>query len=489
MFHSLSLRIALVAFVVFPQAIALFVFGSTALHVLENHVEQRMQKDLELVARAIQLPLSHALERDRMGSVVQALESAFSIGRVYSAYVYDNSGQEIAVAGVSDPAPHPGRLTRVAAQGEQRGEYGKIAGREVYSFFVPLNDSGGRINGLLQLTRRQSDFRADISQTRKQGFLWLLGSVVVISSLVLFGHHRALGAHVNRLCHSMGLVASGNRKYRLRPSGPKEIATLGQELNNMLDSMDRAQLEIEQRRATQLELESRLRRSEKLAAIGQVAAGVAHELGTPLSVIHGRAQRAMRESDTESPPTAWQAVLIETDRMGQIIRQLLDFSHRGSLHCRKVLPGQLVRSAVLALEFEAEAGNVSVEVDIPADAGPIDVDPVRIEQALVNLLRNALQAAPGGLVRISCQTSEHEGVLFRVEDDGPGVSGDTVQQVFEPFFTTKPPGKGTGLGLALVQNIVEEHGGEIEVERSELGGALFIIRLPAALARDATKKD
>ncbi len=489
MFRSLSLRIALMAFVVFPQAIALFVFGSTALHVLEDHVEQRMQKDLELVARAIQLPVSHALERDRMGSVVQALESAFSIGRVYSAYVYDNSGQEIAVAGVRDPEPHSGRLTRFAAQGEQRGEYGEVAGKEVYSFFVPLNDSGGRINGLLQLTRRQSDFRTDISQTRRQGFLWLLGSVVAISSLVLFGHHRALGAHVNRLCHSMALVGSGDRKYRLQPSGPKELASLGRELNNMLDNMDRAQREIEDRRAAQRDLETRLRRSEKLAAIGQVAAGVAHELGTPLSVIDGRAQRALRESDTQSAAKAWQAVRVETDRMGQIIRQLLDFSHRGSLHCRKVLPAQLVRSAVLALEFEAEAGCVQVDVDAPDDAKAVMVDPVRIEQALVNLLRNALQAAPGGHVRISCQTPEQGGVTFMVEDDGPGVDKGNAQQVFEPFFTTKPPSKGTGLGLSLVQSIVEEHGGDIEVQRSELGGALFVLRLPEDQDQSATRKD
>ncbi|TVM19843.1 two-component sensor histidine kinase [Oceanidesulfovibrio indonesiensis] len=480
MFHKVSLRLALIIFVVAPQAIALFIFGYSGLHVLEGHVEKRMQKDLELVARAIQLPLSYALERDRMGSVVQALESAFSIGRVYSAYVYDNAGKTIAVAGLNDPNPEAGRLTKVAAEGKEHGEYGKVAGQEVYSYFVPLTGTGGQINGLLQLTRKGNDFRQDLMRIRIQGVFWLLASVLVISLLVVFGHNKILGGHVGRLYATMRRVAAGDRSCRVQPSGPRETTQLGRGLNSMLDSMDRAEQEIEQRRAMQRELEQRLRQSEKLAAIGQVAAGVAHELGTPLSVIDAKAQRACRKI----PPDSYEArtmlqIREEARRMELIIRQLLNFSHRGALRYRKLNPEDVARSAAGALEHEADQRNIQLLLEGQSDCEGFEADPIRIEQVLANLLRNALQAPNARRVRLSWRCGTDGGAVFTVDDDGDGIDPDSARRLFEPFFTTKSPGEGTGLGLALAQSIVEEHGGHLATERSDLGGARFVVTLPA----------
>ncbi len=473
-----SLRLALVVYVVLPLACILAITGYLVLNALERQVEQQMQNDLELVARSIQLPLSHALERDREGSMIQALESAFAIGRVYSANVYDKDGQEIASAGRTDPDPEKDKLTELAAEGERRGEYGHVAGREVYSYFVPLTDSGGRISGLLQLTRRESDFKEDISAIRTKGAMGLGVAMFFMSSLVLYGHHKALGKYFTRLTQSMSRVAGGERRHRFKPQGPKEIVAIGERFNFMLDSIEKAENEIRERRQVQEELQARLRQAEKLAALGQLAAGVAHELGTPLSVVSGKAQRAQRNKELPSELTAtMQEIRQEVERMENIIRQLLDFSRRNEQQKREVSMEQLAHSAYASAGEEARNTGCEISLQEPEREISIQADPTRIEQALVNLLKNALQSCSGARVRLSW--GEDGGwAWFQVDDNGPGIPEDIKSKLFEPFFTTKSVGMGTGLGLAVVHGIAEEHNGSIEVKDSDMGGARFRISLP-----------
>ena len=479
-----SLRTALILAVILPLAAALGLTGYMLLQHVERSIEYRMQTDLELVARAIQLPLSHSLERERSGSVSRAVESAFSIGRVYSAYVYDRHGQLIASAGRSEPSPEQERLTALAADGRERGEYGHVAGREVFSYFVPLTDSGGRVNGLLQLTRRKSDIQEDVQAIRVR-VGWGLGlGLLCMSGLVLFGHHRALGRHLSSLKSSMTRVTEGERDHRLHPDGPTEIVTIGHQFNQMMDTIEAAQSELRHRRASQEELQARLRQTEKLAAIGQLAAGVAHELGTPLSVVSGKAQRALRNTalDAETAQTLHD-IRLEVDRMEHIIRQLLDFSRGNPLRIKRIDMAQLASSALSAVSEEAERHGIRLlshgeEPPIEQATLQLNVDGVRMEQALVNLLRNAVQSAGcGGMVSVSWGT-EGEWAWMQVDDDGPGIPANIQSRLFEPFFTTKNVGQGTGLGLAVVHGILRDHGGSITCGNSRHGGAFFRIRLP-----------
>ncbi len=473
-----SLRLALVIYVIAPLALAVVTFGYLALNAVEQNMEKRMQKDLELVARAIQLPLSHALELGRVGTVSSALESAFSIGRVYSAYVYDHSGRQIATAGRTGPDVEKDRLTELAEDGKEIGEYGRVAGREVYSYFVPLTDSGGRINGLLQLTRRESDIQNEIRAMKIQGATWLGLSLMVMTLLVLYGHHRALGKYFSSFITSMSRVAGGDTDHRFKPHGPKEIAVIGRRFNHMLDSMENARTELKERRNKQEILKAQLRQSEKLAAIGQLSAGIAHELGTPLSVISGKAQRALRDPELSSNLSkTLKEIRREVDRMEYIIRQLLDFSRDSRTRTKPAQPARLAHSSLSAAAEEAENLGVELEFRGDEDSSMIKVDPTRIEQALVNLLRNAIQSASPGKVVLSWWI-DHDQACFQVDDNGPGIPGDIEDRLFEPFFTTKQVGTGTGLGLAVVHGIVRDHNGRIEFGKSDLGGAFFRIRLP-----------
>ncbi|EHQ52529.1 histidine kinase [Ectothiorhodospira sp. PHS-1] len=472
-----SLRTALLGFVLFPLLLLVMLAGWSGLRSLESQVEMRMQQDIELVARAIQLPLSDALARDRRGQIQQALDSAFRIDQVYGAYVYDDSGALIAASGPRSPSMERRRDARLATVTGTHGAYDDRGGDEVYSFFMPLTDAGGRINGLLQVTRHGSDFRDDLAQVRSRALLALAALSLLLPAIVFWGHQRAVGRHVDRLVTVMARVGQGDRLARVKPAGPHELQMLARAMNRMLEGIQRSEKELEFQRRRQAALEERLRQSEKLAAIGRLAAGVAHELGTPLGVINGQAQRALRHASADSGTgKALMKIRCEVQRMDRIVRQLLDFGRRNPSCTRPELVGRLVKAALTQVAEEARDADVSLRV-VTQDVGPtLSMDRPRLEQALTNLLRNALHAARGQ-VRVSWDIVDGR-LELRVDDDGPGIDPAHRSRLFEPFFTTKSVGRGTGLGLSVAHGAVTEHQGEIQVEDSPLGGARLVIRLP-----------
>ncbi|WP_051564049.1 sensor histidine kinase [Desulfovermiculus halophilus] len=490
-----SLFQALLVYVIVPLISALALAGYLSLTAIENRVEEKMEDEVQLVARALQRPLSHALERGRTGSIRSALTSVFEINRLYAATVYDKNGRQIASAGASVLDRHRDgenkRIAAMAKEGNGQEEYGPVGGREAYSYFAPLTDSGGRINGLLQLSRKEADIKEHIADLRFQSGLILSGGALIMVLLVLFGHRRALGRHLDRLGRSMRRVEQGDRSHRGDLRGPKEITSLASAFNTMLDSMEKAHEDVERHRQEQARLESELRKAEKMAAVGRLAAGVAHELGTPLSIIDGLAQRAGRLQGLPPRVTrALQQIRDQVKRMESIVRQLLDFSRSSSSCRRDVDPASVVRQAIQNTSSLAEQKEVHLEQSGPGTGCLLHADPLRLEQMLTNLLKNAVQAAPQkqGHVRIQWECTARECVI-RVQDNGPGIDPDQVSRVCDPFYTTKPVGEGTGLGLAVVHGIVEENEGVLHIDTAALGGAEFTIALPKGPAEGKGQAD
>ena len=488
--RRLKLRAALLLYVMLPMGVVAGLGGWWSLRAFERQVEGRMQNDLAMVARALKQPLSHAVLREREGSIAQALESAFSMSHVYGAYLYDSEGRRISgtmsegdESSEADREEQRERASERVAEGERHGEYGEVAGRLVYSYFVPLTDSAGRITGLLQLTRRYSDFEEHIRTIRYRAAGVFMVFFISLTGLVLYTHDRAFGKHLNRLSRAMTKIAGGDRRQRYAAGGPREIDALGGYFNHMMDNIERAESEIEQRRGQQRALHERLRETEKLAAIGELAAGVAHELGNPLSLIDAKVQRSLRSGSVSEPLNqSLSAIRRSTQRMEKIIRQLRDFSLRQQTQLRRVRSISLIRASVAAVAHEAEKVSTEIVVDSGADI-PLLVDPVRVEQALVNLLLNAIHAAPGGRVEIGCLTRDHGEICFAVMDNGVGIAGEHQSKLFEPFFTTKLSEDGTGLGLAVVHGIAQEYRGRVEVESTEGQGARFLLVLGSEAGR------
>lgn len=470
------LRTALLLFVLAPFLLIMAVTAWYSLSQLERQADARMQEDIELIARAIRLPLSHALERDRAGGVQQALASAFRIDRVYGVHVYDERGLRVASSGSSKALVDTDRAVGLVSMGDRQGEFEQIGGEEVFSYFVPLTDSGGRINGLLQVTRRGSDFTGYIGELRTQVLIVVLVSALLLSLVLVYGHHTAVGRYLRSIQFGLGRVSKGDMIHRLPLDGPTELRVLARSVNSMLDGIARSQDEIAKRRAKETALEARLYQSEKLAAIGQLAAGVAHELGSPLSVVNGKAQRLLRTPDlTEPVARGLQQIRAQVARMERMVHQLLNFVRRNPADFHLEPADRLAESARGQVEVERRQSNAEIRLEGPDPAPLLWVDRGRMEQALVNLLRNALQACRRQVVLRWFGDAARVG--YAVEDDGPGVADDARTRIFDPFFTTKAPGEGTGLGLAIVQAVLNEHGGRIEAGKSVLGGARFLIFL------------
>lgn len=473
----LSLRTSIVLYLVLPVVVVMGLAGYAALYSVEQEVTRRLKEDVELIARAIRLPVNDALIDNRPDQVQQALDSAFRIDRIYGAYVYDENGEQIASAGFARRGIAQPVAATLAAYGAQGGGYNRTSSEAVYSYFVPLVDTGGRISGLLQVTRPASDFGEYMRWIRVAGLGLLLLLTVSLTGVVMFGHRRAIGRHFQSLVGSMTRIEGGERGHRVALSGPREMVTLQTRINAMLDGILRSEAEIARRQAEQRTLETRLRDSEKMAAIGRLAAGVAHELGSPLSAVDGTAQRLLRDRALDRRGREGLVRIRDaTGRMESIVRQLMDLRRHGRSIRRRRLD-QLAHSAAAELAPEFAASDVRLETGGPVPAAAVLVEPSRIVQALANILRNALQASEGGHVRLSW-TAAGDNAVLTVEDDGPGVPDHLLPRLFEPFFTTKPVGQGTGLGLALAHASAGEHGGHIEVGRSPLGGAAVRLVLP-----------
>ncbi|WP_455232374.1 ATP-binding protein [Geopseudomonas aromaticivorans] len=215
---------------------------------------------------------------------------------------------------------------------------------------------------------------------------------------------------------------------------------------------------------TQL-LEDRLIHSERLASIGRLAAGVAHEIGNPVTGIACLAQnlREERESDAEISEAS-QQIIEQTKRITRIVQSLMSFAHAGGLQQARepVCLAEVTREAISLLSLNRDYDVQYFNLCDPQHW--VEGDPQRLAQVLINLLSNARDASPpGGAIRVRSEAGEHT-VELMVEDEGSGIPKSIVDRLFEPFFTTKDPGKGTGLGLALVYSIIEEHYGEISID-------------------------
>ncbi|HWB80771.1 MAG TPA: ATP-binding protein [Nannocystaceae bacterium] len=231
-------------------------------------------------------------------------------------------------------------------------------------------------------------------------------------------------------------------------------------------------------------LENDLVRAEKLATIGTLAAGVAHEIGTPLGIISGRTEqlltKATHDGDGEPTRKALASILGQVDKVSKTIRQLLDFARTRPIVPSEVGVDQLLHSIASLLEHRLGQAKVTLEVSVAVDTPPIAGDAGQLEQVMVNLVLNAIDAcSPGGHVRATARTRS-DVVLLEVVDDGYGIAPEHLGAVLDPFFTTKKRGQGTGLGLSVAADIVKNHGGTIRIDSTLGVGTSVVVSLPAA---------
>ncbi len=234
-------------------------------------------------------------------------------------------------------------------------------------------------------------------------------------------------------------------------------------------------------------METQLIQSEKLAAVGQLVSGVAHELNNPLTSIAGLSEFLLEQKELGKSDRGHLKVIQEqAERAGRIVRNLLTFARKEAPEREPVDLNDVVRRTLLLMDYDLKLKDVGVSRDLAGGLPDVLGDRHGLQQVVLNLLSNAGQAVvdnpPGRPRRVIVSTWFDGHVHLRVADTGPGISDVVAQNVFTPFFTTKEPGQGTGLGLSITYSIVESHGGRIVLERPSGGGAAFRVDLPPAPA-------
>lgn len=230
-------------------------------------------------------------------------------------------------------------------------------------------------------------------------------------------------------------------------------------------------------------LEQQIIQTEKLATIGQLAAGMAHEIGTPLNIISGNAeyiQMDMKESDKGYQELS--TIIAQTKRISVLIKQLLDFARPKILSLQLVDVNAIIMSVIDFVHHQSQKNSIVIETAFEDALAKVYGDPALLYQVFLNVIINAFHAMTKGgklYLKTFTEDGEREKVVITVSDTGEGISPENLEKLFTPFFTTKEPGKGTGLGLAVTRRIVHEHSGRIEIE-SEVGkGTTVTIRFNA----------
>lgn len=394
-------------------------------------------------------------------------------------------------------------------------------------------DSGGRFWEVIAPIRVEDEVagalrlkvslkRADelATTTRLQFFLVMSGAVVLIVGLLSIFFHRAVDKPVRELVRTMGRAEAGELSARVQGDPGDEIGQLGQNLNRMLGRIEESyqqnvelvrqinglnvQLEGRVRAATQ-ELEQRneelrranellfdtqleLSRSERLAMVGEMAATVAHEIGTPLNSISGHVQLLLQEPGLD-PTTTSRLKIVEGQiaRTVDILQGILNLSRQPGPAMRTLDINSLLME-ILGLTWPGLGlKSVTVKERFSENLPPVLGDAHQLQQVFLNLIVNAVDAMPnGGELRVETDSvePEHEGkssprVRIQITDTGRGIAPQDQKRIFEPFFTTKDLGRGTGLGLAVCQRILKAHRGTMEVKSQVGKGSTFVILLPA----------
>lgn len=366
-----------------------------------------------------------------------------------------------------------------------------------YYYDLPIRGPSDRgrdpeVLGMLEIAKPADVIDATSDDLSRVATLVLLIVGITTGMVGLFAM-RLVSRPITKLLRGIDDVAKGDLSHVILSERDDEIGAIATRFNEMTFSLRESRGETQRQNEAKLALEQRLGQTEKLATIGQLAAEIAHEVGTPLNVIAGRARSIQRKSkDPEAVEKNASIIAEQTARITRIIQRLLDFTRRkvGAAVSAEVNLNDIAQSTIELLAGQFTGARVKVRLKRTDQPARVAGDSDRLQQVLINLLLNAVQAMPdGGALVVETGTvrrtrpglegsAEQDFVSIAVTDAGVGIPADIKDKIFDPFYTTKEGRGGTGLGLAVVSGIVKEHDGWIDVEDATPGGTVFRVFLP-----------
>ncbi|MCC6876676.1 MAG: ATP-binding protein [Sandaracinaceae bacterium] len=459
---------------------ALLLFGLAGLLLIkreETDLRAVTEHELRVLGRSLQVAFENAMRDRQLEDVSETLGELERLDPTVDIHVFDETGAPVAA---SRGAMETGSMRLLVAQAlaSTRGEVRfEPASDPVRVYFArSLVNEPIRARWCLVVSRPLHEMRRDLATTR-----WAITASVVCFAILVAALTLALARlHVTtpmrRMIAAMRRAREEDFSTRLESRRRDEVGDAEREFDALLAALRAARSRLELETESKRRLEHALERADKLAVIGQLSAGLAHEIGSPLQVIEGRVRSLSACADR--PDEVRRIASIATDQVGRITRiveQLLRYARRRPPEVREDDVTAAVRDVLDLLALEARRASVELVLEAPRPCmARFDRD--RVQQIVLNLVRNALAA--GGhkvTVRLAKEAS-----LLRIEviDDGRGMGEATAARAFEPFFTTREGDGGTGLGLAVVQSLARQLGGTARVHTEPDHGARFTIELP-----------
>jgi two-component system, NtrC family, sensor kinase len=465
----------------------------------EDTLVSQAEQEMGAYGSALSVALQYAFHDSTRANFQRVIDELTREPKIYAILLYDGSGNPLLVsdtAATPNPAP-AASLARVLATGKPVSFRRELEDHDVFSVLRPIYGPDGRVSGALEVAEPLSFVQQQQHDVRQRFLLNTLTLLVFVSVLTLWLVRRLVAWPMQRFVSAVRALGRGELAHRIERGGAatkiiqgSELGALEDEINRMASNLEAARARIMREAEERVVLERRLRETEKLAEIGNLAAGLAHDIAAPLNVISGRAELLLK-SESENPDQRRNVSIIvrQIGRITAIVRNLLDSGQRRlERELRRVDVALVLDGVSEFLDGELSRNGIALTRAYPRPL-PVHGDSDLLHQVFVNLVLNAVQsleAAPADRPRaiaLRGRSTPDEITLIEVADTGPGIPVAALPHLFEAFFTTKA--KGTGLGLVVARSIVEELGGTLEAANGPGGGAVFKITLPAGPAATA----
>lgn len=456
-----------------------------------------VHRELSSIARTLRVTLEKAGDDAPARYFAAIAPEVSSFANILGVAFYGHDGQPAFISPSLHNQPLPdvdiGSVIRSRAATE--GIFTTEGGRRYYRVEPIVSSTGTGIAAFLLLEDFPiftQEFRSRTIQTLLTT-LALLAILTTVTSLVV---RRSVTRPLQTFSQKASEIGHGHFEQHLHQqfSRNDEIGLLAHEFDRMCKQLLEARHQLLAESEEKVQLAGELRQSEKLATVGQLASRLAHEIGTPLNIIRGRAQQLLQREPVEEQQRIFLSTIVsQIERISRFIRQLLTLARRPELRLRSVQLNDIVQRTWDTIGERSLSPGVEVVFDLAPDLPLVWADPDQLQQVFLNLYVNALQAVGTvGKVTISTRCAPSYGLLsgMSVEvvfaDTGPGIAPQDMDRIFEPFFTTKNLAEGSGLGLAISRDIILSHHGRIHVESTLGHGSRFTVAVPPADAQPTT---